>query len=74
MCMIKIKTCSAGKMHCWIKLNSDTNVFITIKMAKQVLVTSVNFLSVMFACLYKTSFLPAQIMLVHWYETVRERH
>ena len=66
MCMIKIKTGSAGKMHCRIKLNLDTNVFITIKIAKQVIVISVTFLSVMFApSVDKNSFLPAQIILAH---------
>lgn len=64
--MIKIKTGSAGKMHCQIKLNADTNAFITIKLATQVIVISVTFLSVTFApSVDKNSFLPAQIILAH---------
>jgi len=63
--MIKIKTGSARNTHCRITLNLDTNAFITIKMAKEVLVINIPFLSVMFAPrVDKNSFLPAPIILV----------
>lgn len=52
------------KLLSQIKLNSDTNVYLTIKMAKQITAISDTFPTFMFALsVDKTSDLPAQITL-----------